>query len=72
VASGLHPVRDKNWPLFQTLNPKKHLTGKAMHRVDVLRMIKRCARKAGLPYSTCCHTFRATGITAYENRNSLV
>jgi integrase/recombinase XerD len=32
---------------------------------DVLRMIKRRAREADLPYSTCCHTFRATGITTY-------
>ena len=28
-------------------------------------MIKRRAKAASLPYSTCCHTFRATGITAY-------
>ena len=28
-------------------------------------MVKRRARAAGLPDSTCCHTFRATGITAY-------
>ena len=28
-------------------------------------MIKRRAATAGLPSSTCCHTFRATGITAY-------
>lgn len=28
-------------------------------------MIKRRARAADLPASTCCHTFRATGITAY-------
>ena len=27
--------------------------------------IKRRASAAGLPASTCCHTFRATGITAY-------
>ena len=27
--------------------------------------IKRRAAAAGLPPSTCCHTFRATGITAY-------
>ena len=27
--------------------------------------IKRRASAAGLPPSTCCHTFRATGITAY-------
>jgi integrase/recombinase XerD len=27
---------------------------------------------AGLPYSTCCHTFRATGITAYlENGGTI-
>jgi integrase/recombinase XerD len=31
----------------------------------VLVMIKRRAEAAGLPYSTCCHTFRATGITTY-------
>ena len=28
-------------------------------------MIKRRAVAAGLPPSTCCHTFRATGVTAY-------
>ena len=28
-------------------------------------MIKRRAAAAGLPPSTCCHTFRATGITTY-------
>ena len=28
-------------------------------------MIKRRARHADLPASTCCHTFRATGITVY-------
>lgn len=36
-----------------------------MSRTDVLRMIKRRALDAGIPASTCCHTFRATGITAY-------
>jgi integrase len=36
-----------------------------MIRSDVLYMIKRRAKGAALPYSTCCHTFRATGITAY-------
>ena len=36
-----------------------------MARTDVLRMIKRRAVHAGLPSSVCCHTFRATGITAY-------
>lgn len=43
-----------------------------MHRVDVLRMIKRRAVAAGLPSSTCCHTFRATGITAYLENGGTV
>ena len=35
-------------------------------------MIKRRAKDAGLPASTCCHTFRATGITAYlENGGTI-
>lgn len=36
-----------------------------MSRTDALRMIKRRAKAAGLPDRICCHTFRATGITAY-------
>jgi integrase/recombinase XerD len=43
-----------------------------MSRFDVLYMIKHRAKAAGLPYSTCCHTFRATGITTYlENGGTL-
>jgi integrase/recombinase XerD len=38
---------------------------KAMSWFDVLHMIKRRAEAAGLPYSTWCYTFRATGITTY-------
>jgi integrase len=35
-------------------------------------MIKRRAQKVDLPASTCCHTFRATGITAYlENGGTI-
>ena len=41
-------------------------------RFDVFHMIKRRAKAAALPYSTCCHTFRATGITTYlENGGTL-
>jgi integrase len=36
-----------------------------MHRTDVLRMVKRRAIAAGLPATTCNHSFRATGITTY-------
>ncbi len=52
-------------PLFRTLDRRRALTADRMHRTDVLRMIKRRACAANLPASTCCHTFRATGITAY-------
>ena len=43
----------------------ERLTGRPLTRRVVLAMIKRRAAAAGLPLSTCCHTFRATGITAY-------
>lgn len=36
-----------------------------MHRTDALRMVYRRADAAGLDAHACCHTFRATGITAY-------
>ena len=52
--------------LFQSVDPPgRQLTGRALQRRVVLAMIKRRAVAAELPPSTCCHTFRATGITAY-------
>jgi integrase/recombinase XerD len=43
-----------------------------MHRNDVWATIKRRAKETGLPESTCCHTFRGTGITAYlENGGTI-
>lgn len=56
---------EKKSPLFRSFDRQKRLTDRPVHRVDVLRMVKRRAKAAGLPASTCCHTFRATGITAY-------
>jgi site-specific recombinase XerD len=56
---------DKKGPLFRSFKKGDKLTNNPMMRSDVLYMIKRRAKAAGLPYSTCCHTFRATGITAY-------
>lgn len=59
-------------PLFRTLYRRQFLSDRRMHRVDILRMIKRRAIAAGLPSQTCCHTFRATGITTYlENGGTL-
>ena len=52
--------------LFQSVDPAgRRLTGRTLSRRLVLAMIKRRAAPAALPPSTCCHTFRATGITAY-------
>jgi len=62
----------KKSPLFRTINKHRQLTDSPMYRADVLRMIKRRAEDAGLPATTCCHTFRATGITAYlENGGTI-
>lgn len=63
---------ERKVPLFRTIDRRGHLTGRRLTRNDALRMIKRRARKAGLPAEICCHTFRATGITAYlENGGTI-
>ena len=66
-------IRDeKKLPLFRSVDRWRKLTVNPITRTDVLRMIKRRALEAGLPSSTCCHTFRATGITAYlENGGTI-
>ena len=59
-------LKEPKATLFQSVEPAGcRLTGRALQRRVVLAMIKRRAAAAGLPPSTCCHTFRATGITAY-------
>jgi len=63
---------DKKSPLFRSIDQHRQITERPMSRTDVLRMIKRRVEDAGLPSSTCCHTFRATGITAYlENGGTI-
>jgi integrase/recombinase XerD len=63
---------DQKGPLFRTINRWRELTPNRMNQIDVFQMIKRRARDAGLPPNICCHTFRATGITAYlENGGTL-
>ena len=70
TAAGIS--RDKKGPLFRTMSRGEKLGGRPMSRFDVLHMIKRRAEAAALPCSTCCHTFRATGITTYlENGGTL-
>lgn len=69
-AAGIQAGR--RTPLFRTLNRSGQLTAKAMTRNDMFRMVKRRARAAGIPAETCCHTFRATGITAYLDNGGTI
>jgi integrase/recombinase XerD len=71
-AAGDASSKERRLPLFRSVDRHRQLTSRPMSRTDVLQMIKRRAAGAGLPYSTCCHTFRATGITAYlENGGTI-
>ena len=57
---------DKKTPLFRSARGRTgELTSTGMNRIDAYRMIRRRASAAGLNADICCHTFRATGITAY-------
>jgi site-specific recombinase XerD len=68
-------IRDeKKGPLFRTLDtsPGRPLSLEPMTQPDAWRMIRRRARDAGIKTKLGCHTFRATGITAYlENGGTL-
>jgi site-specific recombinase XerD len=53
-------------PLFRSAAGRTGtLTEKPMHRVDAWRMIQRRSAELGMRVKIGCHTFRATGITAY-------
>jgi integrase/recombinase XerD len=61
-------IRDeKKRPLFRTLRttPGRPLSLEPMTQPDAWRMIRRRARNADIKTKIGCHTFRATGITAY-------
>jgi site-specific recombinase XerD len=61
-------------PLFRSASKKSTgISHGRMTRTDVLRMVKRRAHACGVGIDRiCCHTFRATGITAYmENGGTL-
>lgn len=53
-------------PLFRSAPGRtRKLTEHALERTEVFQMIRRRAKAAGFTAPLCCHTFRATGITAY-------
>jgi site-specific recombinase XerD len=63
-AAGI--VGEKDTPLFRTAKGKtKQLTERRMSQPEVYLMIRRRAAGAGIQTLIGCHTFRATGITAY-------
>ncbi len=70
LAAGIED--NKKLPLFRSIGKNKLLSANRMHRIDALRMIKRRAFDARLSDKIGCHTWRATGITAYlQNGGSL-
>ena len=73
VAAAGIDAGEKKAPLFRTSYRRSGtLTANRMTTNDVLRMVKRRTKACGLPIGTCCHTFRATGITAYlENGGTI-
>ena len=64
---------DASGPLFRTAAGKTgEITINRMSRQDAARMVKRRSLQAGLSDRISCHTFRATGITAYlENGGTI-
>ena len=56
---------EKGTPLWRSMTKGGAVTPNRMNRVDVFRMVKRRVRQAKLGVAANCHTFRATGITAY-------
>ena len=62
AAAGI--AAEKGSPLWRSMPRAGGLGARRMSRVDVFRMIKRRVKTVGLGEANC-HTFRATGITAY-------
>jgi integrase/recombinase XerD len=71
AAAGI--AEDKKSSLFRTVGRRnQQLSTRPLAARNALDMIKRRVRAIGLPETICCHTFRATGITAYlENGGTI-
>ena len=65
AAAGI--AEEKKAPLFRTFGRRNlTMTKDRLTARNALHMAKRRAKAAGLSATTCNHTFRATGITAYR------
>lgn len=70
AAAGIGSQADT--PLFRTLDRHGRVSAHRLNRREALAAVKRRARQAGLGERIGCHTFRASGITAYlRNGGSL-
>src|ERR1700731_406629 len=60
-------VEDRKGWLFRAARGHNgsSLSDKPMSQPDAWRIIRKRAAAAGIAEEICCHTFRATGITAY-------
>jgi integrase len=69
-AAGI--AAEKKSPLFRSIDRHRAMTDRPLDARNALDMIKRRAKAIDLPETICCHTFRATGITAYlENGGTI-
>lgn len=63
AAAGIE--KEKGSPLWRCMTKERGLGDGRLDRVSVYKMIQRRIRQANLEARANCHTFRATGITAY-------
>ena len=63
--AGAGIAAERGSPLWRSLTRTRELGKRRMSRVDVFRMVKRRVKAAELGDAANCHTFRASGITAY-------
>ena len=56
AAAGIED--DREGFLFRSVNRSRELTERGLHRSDVLSMVKRRAKKAGLPWQSICQNNR--------------
>ncbi|WP_446696958.1 tyrosine-type recombinase/integrase [Stappia sediminis] len=63
---GCNLAKDLKAPLFRTIGRgTKLLTLNPLPQANAFAMIQRRVKAAGIDTKVCCHSFRATGITAY-------
>jgi integrase/recombinase XerD len=71
-SRGRHDGSEEDSLVSFGVRSHRELTGSAMHRIDAWRMIRGRCVAAGFNADICCHTFRATGITAYLDNNGIL